>query len=59
MRFLCWLGIHRWRKLDDQLGSFGMSLEWFTCWECMRCLTRADCLRWYGSHYQVHARKDE
>jgi hypothetical protein len=42
---LCWLGFHKWRRLPDMLGSYGMGLEWFQCWECERCSATADMLR--------------
>ena len=42
---LCRLGLHRWKKEPDQLGCYGMGLEWFECWRCRRCPATADCLR--------------
>jgi hypothetical protein len=54
---LCHIGIHRWKKLPDQLGCYGMGLEWFNCWECERCPAKADQLRGGGS-YQVHYPED-
>ena len=56
-RLLCLVGLHRWRHTPDQLGSYGMGLEWFECWECERCPATADQLRRGGS-YQVHKTRE-
>ena len=42
---LCRLGFHLWKREMDQLGSYGMGLEWFECWQCRRCPAEADRLR--------------
>lgn len=44
-RLLCRLGLHRWRRLPDSLGTYGMGLEWFENWECAHCPRTFDQLR--------------
>lgn len=53
-KLLCYFGRHRWRRVDDMLGCFGMGLEWFECWECARCPATADQVRASPRTYQVH-----
>lgn len=45
MWITCRFGFHKWSRLPNQLGSYGMGLEWFKCWECVRCGATADELR--------------
>jgi len=57
----CCFGWHKWRRVEDRLGYYGMGSEWFECYECERCPAVADQLRgpshWrsnYRHSWQVH-----
>lgn len=45
MRILCFINLHSWKRLPNQLGDCGMGSEWFECWECRRCMTIYDRVR--------------
>lgn len=45
MRLFCFIGLHSWKRLPDELGGCGMGLEWFEQWECRRCLSKFDRVR--------------
>lgn len=42
MRFLCYLGLHSWKRLPNSNNCFGMGLATFENWECRRCMTTYD-----------------
>lgn len=58
MHVLCCIGLHRWRKVPDMLGCYGMGLEWFEAWECSRCPATADQVRGHRTSYQVHPTRE-
>jgi hypothetical protein len=52
------LMFHKWKKVPDQLGYYGMGFEWFECWDCERCEATADQVRGCKETYQVNYPED-